>query len=114
MVNNNKVKYARITITHALTLAGSLERCFNTRPISLVFKQHPRNPESVNAWKNMCDPYIHNDFETDSQHNRISWVYTRYRLLYTHVIDLFSVNIVFKLIYFSLLCRFRFLFISSR
>ena len=41
----NKVKYARITITHicfiALTLAGSLERCLTTRPIDLVFKQHP-------------------------------------------------------------------------
>ena len=58
----NKVKYARITITHvcfiALTLAGSLGRCLNTRPIGLVFKQHPRDPANVNAWKNMCDPYI--------------------------------------------------------
>ena len=30
----------------------------NTRPIGLVFKQHPRDPANVNAWKNMCDPYI--------------------------------------------------------
>ena len=49
----NKVKYARITITHvcfiALTLAGSLGRCLNTRPIGLVFKQHPRDPANVNA-----------------------------------------------------------------
>ena len=34
------MKYARITITHvcfiALTLAGSLGRCLNTRPNSLV------------------------------------------------------------------------------
>ena len=29
----------------------------NTRPIGLVFKQHPRDPANVNAWKNMCDPY---------------------------------------------------------
>ena len=58
----SKVKYARITITHvcfiALTLAGSLRRCLNTRPIGLVFKQHPRDPANVNAWKNMYDPYI--------------------------------------------------------
>ena len=58
----NKVKYARITITHvcfiALTLAGSLGRCLNTRPISFVFKQHPRDLANVNALKNMCDPYI--------------------------------------------------------
>ena len=57
----NKVKYARITITHvcfiALTLAGSLGRCLNTRPIGLVFKQHPRDPANVNAWNNMSDPY---------------------------------------------------------
>ena len=57
----NKVNYARITITHvcfiALTLAGSLGRCLNTRPIGLVFKQHPPDPANVNAWKNMCDPY---------------------------------------------------------
>ena len=49
----NKVKYARITITYvyfiALTLAGSLGRCLNTRPIGLVFKQHPRDPAKVNA-----------------------------------------------------------------
>ena len=60
----NKVKYARITITHvcfiALTLAGSLGRCLNTRPIGRVFKQHPRDPANVNAWKNMCNPYIVN------------------------------------------------------
>ena len=59
----NKVNYARITITHvcfiALTLAGSLGRCLNTRPIGLVFKQHPRDSANVNALKNMCDPYIH-------------------------------------------------------
>ena len=30
----------------------------NTRPIGLVFKQHPRDPANVNAWKNMCDPNI--------------------------------------------------------
>ena len=49
----NKVNYARIMITHvcfiALTLAGSLGRCLNTRPIGLVFKQHPRDPANVNA-----------------------------------------------------------------
>ena len=60
----NKVKHARITITHfcfiALTFAGSLERCLNTRPSGLVFRQLPRDPSNVNAWKNMCDPYIHN------------------------------------------------------
>ena len=49
----NKVKYARITITNvcfiALTLAGSLGSCLNTRPIGLMFKQHPRDPANVNA-----------------------------------------------------------------
>ena len=59
----NQVKYARITITHvcfiALTLAGSLGRCLNTRPSGLVFKQLPQDPANVNAWKNMCDPYNH-------------------------------------------------------
>ena len=53
----NKVKNARITITHvcfiALTLDGSLGRCLNTRPIGLVFKQHPRNPANVNALKHV-------------------------------------------------------------
>ena len=54
----NKVKYARITITHvcfiALTLAGSLGRCLSTRPLI----QTPfSGPANVNAWKNMCDPY---------------------------------------------------------
>ena len=57
----NKVKYARITITHgcfiALTLAWSLGRCLKTRPLGLVFKQLPQDPANVNARKNMCDPY---------------------------------------------------------
>ena len=30
----------------------------NTRPVGLVFIQHPRDPANVNALKNMCDPYI--------------------------------------------------------
>ena len=29
----------------------------NTQPIGLMFKQHPRDPANVNAWKSMCDPY---------------------------------------------------------
>ena len=33
----------------ALTLAGSLGRCLNTWPNSLVFKQLPRDPANVNA-----------------------------------------------------------------
>ena len=49
----DQVKYARITITHvwfiALTLAGSLGRCLNTRPNGLVFKQLPQDPANVNA-----------------------------------------------------------------
>ena len=48
-----KVKYARIKITYvcfiALTFAGSLGRFLITRPLGLVFKQHPRDPASVNA-----------------------------------------------------------------
>ena len=47
-----------MAITHvcfiALTLARSLKRCFNNLPISLVFKQHPRDPANVNAWKKTC------------------------------------------------------------
>ena len=58
----NKVKYARITDTHvcfiALTPVRSLGRCFKTRPIGLVFKQLPQDLANVNAWKNICDPYI--------------------------------------------------------
>ena len=54
----NKVKYAWITIAHfcfiALTLAGSLGWCLNTRPISLMFKHLPLDPANGNAWKNMC------------------------------------------------------------
>ena len=49
----NKVKYARLTVTHvcfiALTLAGSLGRCLSTRPVGLLFKQLPQNPANVNA-----------------------------------------------------------------
>ena len=62
----NKVKYARITITHvcfiALTNAGSLGRCLTTRPVSLVFKQLFPDLANVNAWQNMCDPYNHTGF----------------------------------------------------
>ena len=58
----NQVKYARITITHvcfiAWTFAGSLGRCLNTWPNSLVLKQLPLDPVNVNAWKNMSDAYI--------------------------------------------------------
>ena len=58
----NKVKYAGIMITYvcfiALTLAGSLWRCLNTRPIGLAFKQHPRDLANVNAWKNMWSLYL--------------------------------------------------------
>ena len=49
----NQVKYSRITITHvcfiALTFAGFLGLCLNTRPNGLVFKQRPRDPATVNA-----------------------------------------------------------------
>ena len=49
------VIYARITVTHicfiAWTLAGSLGRCLNSRPNGLVFKQLPRDPANVHAWK---------------------------------------------------------------
>ena len=52
-LGRNQVKYARITITHvcfiALTLAGFLGRCLNTRPNSLMFKQLPWDPANVNA-----------------------------------------------------------------
>ena len=33
----------------ALTLAGSLGRCLNIRPNSLMFKQLPQDPANVNA-----------------------------------------------------------------
>ena len=52
---------ARITVTYvcfiALTFAGSLGRSWNTGPCGLVFKQLPRDPANVNAWKIMYDPY---------------------------------------------------------
>ena len=42
---SNKIKYARMTITHicsiVLTLVGSLRRCLNTRLVGLVLKQLP-------------------------------------------------------------------------
>ena len=41
--NNNRTCFI------ALTLAGSLSRCLNTRPYSLMFKQLPRDPANVNA-----------------------------------------------------------------
>ena len=44
----------------AITFAGSLRRYFNTRPVGSVFKQLPRDPANVNAWKTMGDPYIKN------------------------------------------------------
>ena len=41
----NRIKYARITITHVcfiiLTLAGCLGRCLSTLPNDLVFKEIP-------------------------------------------------------------------------
>ena len=50
----NKVKYARITITHvcfvALTIAWSPGSCLSTRPVSLVFKQVPQNPVMDKKW----------------------------------------------------------------
>ena len=42
----------------ALTLAGSLGRCLNTRPKGLVFKHLPQDQANVNARNNMCDSYI--------------------------------------------------------
>ena len=36
---------------HALTFAGSLGKCLNTRPIGQVLKHLPRDPASVNAMK---------------------------------------------------------------
>ena len=61
------ISYARTTVTHgyfiAITFAGSLGRYLNTRPSGLVFKQLPRDPANVNAWKTMDDPYI-GDVET--------------------------------------------------
>ena len=45
----------------ALTLAGSLGRCLNTRPNGLVFKQLPG--DSANE-ENMCDPYNLNPLPT--------------------------------------------------
>ena len=39
---------------HALTFAGSRGSCLNTRPLGQVFKQHQRDPASVNAMKQTC------------------------------------------------------------
>ena len=53
---------AKITITHvcfsALTFAGSLGRSLNTRPSGLLFKQFPRDPANVNAWKTCLIPIL--------------------------------------------------------
>ena len=43
----------------ALTLACQVPKeLLNTRPSGLVFKQLPRDPANVNAWKIICNPYI--------------------------------------------------------
>ena len=42
---------------HCINTCRVPRMMLNTRPIGLVFKQHPRDPANVNAWKNMCDPY---------------------------------------------------------
>ena len=39
---------------HALTFAGSVGCCLNTRPIGRVFKHLSRDPASVNAMKQTC------------------------------------------------------------
>ena len=60
----DKVKYARITITHvffiALTLAGSFGRCLNTWPISLgllIKNSFLGTWQMLMHEKNMCDSY---------------------------------------------------------
>ena len=42
----------------ALTLAGSLRRCLNTRPNSLMFKQLPRDLANLSAWKKYVIPLL--------------------------------------------------------
>ena len=44
---------------HCINTCRVPRMMLNTGPISLVFKQHPRDPTNVNALKNMCDPYNH-------------------------------------------------------
>ena len=50
----------------------------NTRPIGLVFKQHPRDPANVNAWKNMCDPYIQGPSHKDISAYKVKEHYLRF------------------------------------
>ena len=61
-LGRNQVKCASTAIIHvcflALTIAGSLRRCLNTRHNGLMFKQHPRAQVSVNAWKTCVIPII--------------------------------------------------------
>ena len=46
---SNLVKFARITITRLFHyIARSLERCLNTWPNGLMFKQPPWDPANVN------------------------------------------------------------------
>ena len=77
----NQVKYARITIKHvffiALTLAGSLGQCLKTRPKGLVFKQLPRDPAHVNAWKTCVIPIIWNKAQPlwRAQHARSNFLF---------------------------------------
>ena len=54
-------KYARITITHVclfpcINTCGFLGRCLNTWHYSPMFKQLPRDPLNVNAWKTCVVP----------------------------------------------------------
>ena len=39
---------------HALTFAGSLGNCSNSRPPGRVFKRRQRDPESVYAMEQTC------------------------------------------------------------
>ena len=56
------VSYVRTRIIRGffitMTFAWSLGRYFNTRPSGFVFKQLPRDPANVNAWKTMSDPIL--------------------------------------------------------
>ena len=47
-----------IMFFHLLTFAGSQGSCLKTRPVGLMFKNHPRGLASVNAMKQTCDCVI--------------------------------------------------------
>ena len=68
----------------------------NTRPIGLVFKQHPRDPANVNEKKkNMCDPHICATYFIKMSVCKISryFLWVASKLIFEMVVITFSLKI---------------------